>query len=145
MGGLKLQRAIGTNCYQVYSSNGSRRKILIMTSVRSGNAGLCESKKVVYVPIKAKGLGQRFEKRRRGRPADVFNIIMQKRPNTVVVHLKIDEAMESRRSYSEVASGLVENLPYCLYCKSGLSILLARRLLSSPLLITVNCSGPRAT
>ena len=46
--------------------------------------------------IEQKGLGQRFEERRRGRPADVFNII-QKRPNTVV-HLKVDEAMEGRRS-----------------------------------------------
>ena len=38
--------------------------------------------------IEQKGLGQRFEERRRGRQADVFNII-QKRPNTVV-HLKVD-------------------------------------------------------
>ena len=56
----------------------------------------------MYVTIKkSKGLGQRVEERRRGRPADVFNII-QKRPN--VVHLKIDEAIESRRSYKEVRS-----------------------------------------
>ena len=48
-----------------------------------------------------KGLGQRFEERRRGRPADdVFNII-QKRPNNVV-HLKVDEAVEGRRSHKEV-------------------------------------------
>ena len=38
-------------------------------------------------------------KRATGR-SDVFNII-QKRPNTVV-HLKIDAAMDSRRSYKEV-------------------------------------------
>ena len=51
--------------------------------------------------IKPKGLGQRFEERRRGRPADdVFNVI-QKRPNTVV-HLKVDEAMEGRRSHKEM-------------------------------------------
>ena len=42
-------------------------------------------------------LGQRFEGSRRGRPADVFNIL-QKRPNTVV-HLKVDEAMEGCRSH----------------------------------------------
>ena len=51
--------------------------------------------------------------------------IIQKRPNTVV-HLKIDEAMESRRSYKEVRRRWVENLPYCL---SGL--LLARRVLKT--------------
>ena len=57
----------------------------------------------VTIKAKLKGcLGQRFEERRRGRPADVFNVI-QKRPNTVV-HLKIDAAMESRRSYKEVRS-----------------------------------------
>ena len=47
-------------------------------------------------------LGQRFKERRRGRPVDVFNII-QKRPNTVV-HLKVDEAMEGRRSHKEMRS-----------------------------------------
>ena len=52
--------------------------------------------------IEPKGLGQRFEERRRGRPADVFNII-QKRPN-IVVHLKVDEAMEDRRSHKEMRS-----------------------------------------
>ena len=52
--------------------------------------------------ITKNSLGQRFEERGRGRPADVFNII-QKRPNTVV-HLKTDAAMESRRSYKEVRS-----------------------------------------
>ena len=58
----------------------------------------------VYVlTIEPKGLGQRFEERRRGRPADVFNIIIQKRPNTVV-HLKVDEAMEGRRSHKEMRS-----------------------------------------
>ena len=53
----------------------------------------------VYVStIQPKGLGQRFEERRNERPADdVFNII-QKRPNTIV-HLKVDEAMENRRSH----------------------------------------------
>ena len=63
---------------------------------------LCKSRRnkvyLLYVTIQqAKGLGQRFEERRGGRPADVFNII-QERPNTVV-HLKVDEAMEGRRSY----------------------------------------------
>ena len=48
--------------------------------------------------------------------SDVFNII-QKRPNTVV-HLKIDAAVESRRSYMGVRSREVENLPF--YCLSGL-------------------------
>ena len=48
---------------------------------------------IIYIYNISKGLGQRFEERRRGRPAeDVFNII-QKIPNTVV-HLKVDEAME---------------------------------------------------
>ena len=56
-----------------------------------------------YVTIKkANGLGQRFEERRRGRPADVFNVI-QKIPNTVV-HLKIDAPMESCMLYKEVRS-----------------------------------------
>ena len=66
---------------------------------------LCKSRRnkvyqyLLYITIQqAKGLGQRFEERRGGRPADVFNII-QERPNTVVVHLKVDEAMEGRRSY----------------------------------------------
>ena len=40
--------------------------------------------RINVLTIEPKGLGQRFEERRRGRPADVFNII-QKRPNTVVV------------------------------------------------------------
>ena len=62
--------------------------------------------------IEQKGLGQRFEERRRGRPADVFNII-QKRPNTVV-HVKVDEVMEGRRSHKEMRSRLAENLPYYL-------------------------------
>ena len=59
----------------------------------------------VHVTIKAKGLGQRFEERRRRRPEDVFNII-QERPNTTttVVHLKVDEAMEGRRSHKEMRS-----------------------------------------
>ena len=56
----------------------------------------------VYVTIKPKGLGERFEGRRRGRPVDVFNII-QKRSITVV-HLKVDEAMEGRRSHKEMRS-----------------------------------------
>ena len=56
--------------------------------------------------IKAKGLSQRFEEKRTGRPADVFNLIQKKRPNTVV-NLKTDEAMESRRSYKEVRSRFV--------------------------------------
>ena len=56
----------------------------------------------VLLTIKQKGLGQRFEERRRGLPADVFNII-QKRPNTVV-HLKVDEAMEGRMSHKEMRS-----------------------------------------
>ena len=51
--------------------------------------------------MKAKGLGQRFEERRRGRPADDVFSIIQKGPNTVV-RLTIDEAMESCRSYKEV-------------------------------------------
>ena len=50
--------------------------------------------------IEPKGFGQRFEERRRGRPADVFNII-QKRPYTVV-HLKVDEAAEGRRSHKKI-------------------------------------------
>ena len=53
--------------------------------------------------ITAKGSGRRFEEKQRGRPAHVFNILL-KRPNTVVVHLKIDETMEGRRSYKEVKS-----------------------------------------
>ena len=53
--------------------------------------------------LEPKGLGQRFEEGRRGRPADVFNII-QKRPNTVVVHLKVDEAMKGRWSHKEMRS-----------------------------------------
>ena len=58
----------------------------------------------VYVlTIEPKGLGQRFEERRRGRPADVFSKI-QKRPNAVVVHLKVDEAMEGRRSHKKMGS-----------------------------------------
>ena len=52
--------------------------------------------------IEPKGLGQRFEEGRRGRPADVFNII-QKSPNTVV-HLKVDEAMKGRRSRKKMRS-----------------------------------------
>ena len=56
----------------------------------------------VYVTItRAKCLNQIFLKGRRRRPADdVFNILKKKSNN--VVHLKIDEAMESRRSYKEV-------------------------------------------
>ena len=50
-------------------------------------------------------MGQTFEERRRGRPADVFNII-QKRPNTNV-HLKVDEAMEGRRSHDLIYSQLL--------------------------------------
>ena len=58
---------------------------------------------VYLLTIEQKGLGQRFEEEgRRGRPADVFNII-QKIPNTVV-HLKVDEAMEGRRSHKEMRS-----------------------------------------
>ena len=34
---------------------------------------------------------------------DVFNIIIYKRPN-IVVHLKVDEAMEGCRSHKEVRS-----------------------------------------
>ena len=65
---------------------------LVRKSKRSG---------VYFITIEQKCLGRRFEERRRGRPADdVFNII-QKRPNTVV-HLKVDEAMEGRRSHMEV-------------------------------------------
>ena len=64
---------------------------------------LCKSKRNKgHITIKAKGLGQRFEERRRGRPEDVFNII-QKRSNTVV-HLKVDEAIEGRRSHKEMRS-----------------------------------------
>ena len=62
--------------------------------------------------IEPKGLDQRFEERRRGQPADVFNII-QKRLNTVV-HPKVDEAMEGRRSHKEMRSRKAENLPYYL-------------------------------
>ena len=50
MGGLRLQRAIETDIQY----NGSR----------------CKNKRnKVYVTIKAKGLSQKFEERRRGRPA----------------------------------------------------------------------------
>ena len=35
--------------------------------------------------------------------SDVFNIIIQKIPNTVV-HLKVDVAMEGRRSHKEMRS-----------------------------------------
>ena len=70
----------------------------------TGYVRKCKRKEVqVYVTIKQGGLIPRFEesKRATGR-LDVFNII-QKKPNTVV-HLKIDAAMESRRSYKEVRS-----------------------------------------
>ena len=88
MGGLESQRAIGTdiqywNYYRLLLCKSRRNKL--------------------DVTIKRKGLGQRFEERRRGRPADIFNII-QTRPNTIIVHLEIDEAKESRRSYKEVRS-----------------------------------------
>ena len=87
--GLKLQRAIVTDIQY-----GSRRT--------NTQASIMEIQ-VYYVTIKkAKGLGQRFEERRREGPADVFNIIIQKRPNTVFVRLKIDETMEGRRSHKEV-------------------------------------------
>ena len=59
----------------------------------------------IYVTIKAKGLGQRFEDRRRGRSADRCQHNPEETKQTpFVVHLKIDEAMESRRSYKEVRS-----------------------------------------
>ena len=76
----------------------------------------------VCINDRTKGLGQTFEEKRGGRPADVFNII-QKRPNTVV-HLKVDEAMEGHRSHMEVRSRQTVNLPYYL---SGL--VLTRKLL----------------
>ena len=58
MGGLGLQRAIETDI----QSNGSRCEILI--------ASVCKNRRdKVHVTIKAKGLSQRFEERRRGRPA----------------------------------------------------------------------------
>ena len=58
---------------------------------------------IICINDRTKRFGSRFEERRRGRPAeDVFNII-QKRPNTVV-HLKVDEAMEGRRSHKEIRS-----------------------------------------
>ena len=58
MGGFKLQRAIETDMQY----NGSRCKILL--------ASVCKNRKnKVHVTKKAKGLGQRFEERRRGRPA----------------------------------------------------------------------------
>ena len=76
----------------------------------------------VCINDRTKGLGQTFEGKRGGRPADVFNII-QKRPNTVV-HLKVDEAMEGHRSHMEVRSRQTVNLPYYL---SGL--VLTRKLL----------------
>ena len=57
---------------------------------------------VYLLTIEPKGLGQRFEEMRRERPADV-NIIIQKIPNTVV-HLKVDEAVEGRRSHKEMSS-----------------------------------------
>ena len=57
---------------------------------------------------KSKGLlGQRFEERRRKLPAAMSSvniIIIQKRPNNTVVHLKVDEAMEGRRSHKEMRS-----------------------------------------
>ena len=57
----------------------------------------------VCIKIKPKGLSQRFEEGEEGDGrSDVFNII-QKRPDTDV-HLKIDAAMESCRSYKEVRS-----------------------------------------
>ena len=52
-------------------------------------ASVCKSKRnKVHVTIKAKGLGQGFEERRRGRPGAMSSTIIQKRPNTVV-HLKV--------------------------------------------------------
>ena len=64
MGGLKLQRVIGT--VLMYIINRSRRKVPV-TSINNGNTGY------YYVKtggIKTKRSGQRFEGRRRGRPAD---------------------------------------------------------------------------
>ena len=57
MGGLRLRLAIETDIQYV-----SRCKISI--------ASVCKNKRSeVHVTIKAKGLSQRFEERRRGRPA----------------------------------------------------------------------------
>ena len=50
--------------------------------------------------IEPKALGQIFEERRRGRPANAFNTV-QKITNTVV-HLEVDESMEGRRSHKEM-------------------------------------------
>ena len=83
--------------------------MLNIYSISNGNnAGYVKARGIknkVHVTIKkAKGLGQRFEGRRRGRPKDVFNIIIQKRPNNTVDHLKVDDAMEGRRSHKEMRS-----------------------------------------
>ena len=82
--------------------NGSRRKVLVASIMEIQVMCVSKRSEVYVFTIEPKGLGQRFEERRRRRPADVFNVI-QKRPNTVV-HLKVDEAMEGRRSQKEMRS-----------------------------------------
>ena len=85
--------------------NVSRRKVLV-APIMEMQVMYVKARELseVYVLTseEPKGLGQRFEERRRGRPAAVFNIT-QKRPNTVVP-LKVDEAMEGRRSHKEMRS-----------------------------------------
>ena len=52
---------------------------------------------------KGKRFGSKIRRKaERATSSDVFNII-QKRPNTVV-HLKVDEALEGRRSHKEMKS-----------------------------------------
>ena len=75
---------------------------------------ICKSRrnKVYYVTLKV--WVKDLKKGEEGdQQIDVFSIIIQKRPNTAV-HLKIDEAMEGRRSHKEVRSRYV-----CMYVWSG--------------------------
>ena len=59
----------------------------------------------VYVTIKPKGLSQRFEEGEEGdRQIRCLQYNPEKKKPNAVVHLKIDAAMESRRSYKEVRS-----------------------------------------
>ena len=70
----------------------------------NGNTGYLRKSKrseAYLLTIVQNGLGQRFEERRRRRPADVFNII----PNTVVqLLMKVDGAIEGRRSHKGMRS-----------------------------------------
>ena len=94
--------------YELIYINGSRRKVLVALVANRNTSYVvrsmyeCKSSEVYVRTIESKGLGQRFEERRKGRPVDVLNII-KKRPNTVVP-LKVDGAMEGRRSHKKMVS-----------------------------------------